>query len=389
MAQRLAGPTKGSAMRPWIIVLSSTAVAIAAAAAIARPALSLTPPAAIIPALMPLVPTLVVTALAVYALCAIVLTASTLVVVSLGLRRQLTYGAAHLGSARADWTAALADSGLQRLAPLPAFLQPRSIRSDGVVVLRGQFHPGEARREMAQLYYIWAARTHFFSALIALAGAVALGVAQQHGPLPLVPGLIPTMPAGLILAGLILLAILARLAIDVTIDPLIEAISGCPAESLEVALIRRAVDLLETAPTPRADRDLADPAPISSIPDRLIGALEEGHRALTDAIERLSTTTDGLASTTRSSIEAVESSLRAAEQRQSSMAVSGTADAAELSQLRQAVVALTSALERIPTGSVASKDTAPGAEPASRHRAAQPDLADQLKQLLQDIGTTP
>ncbi len=376
-------------MRPWIIVLSSTTIALAAAAAMAWPALSLTPPAAIMPALMPLVPTLVVTALAVYALCAIVLAAGTLVIVSLGLRRHLTHGAAHLGSARADWTAALADSGLQRLAPLPAFLQPRSVRPDGTIVLRGRFHPGEARREVARLYYIWAARTHFFSALIALAGAVALGVAQQHGPLPLVPGLIPTMPAGLILVGLILLALLARLAIDVTIDPLIEAISGCPAESIEVALLRRAVELLEAAPTPRAERDLDDPASTLQIPDRLIGALEEGHRTLFDAIERLSATTDGLVSTTRSSLEAVESTFREAEQRQSSLTVSGTADVAELSQLRQAVVALTSALERIPTGPVADRDTAPGTDLANRHRAAPPDLADQLKQLLQDIGTSP
>ena len=41
---------------------------------------------------------------------------------------------------------------------------------------------------MARLYHIWAARTHFFSALIVLAAAAALGLAQQHGALPVVAG---------------------------------------------------------------------------------------------------------------------------------------------------------------------------------------------------------
>ena len=374
-------------MRPWTIVLSSATAAIAAAAAMAWPALSLTPPAAIATALIPLMPTLVVTALAVYALCAIVLAAGNLVVLSLWLRRQLAPSPAHQGAARPDW-AAFADSGLRRLAPPSANPQPPSARPDGVVVLQGRFHPGEARKEVARLYYIWAARTHFFSALIALACAVSLGSAQQHGLLPIVTGLIPTVPAGLILVGLILLAALARLAVDVTIDPLIEAISGFPTELMDVSLLRRAVELLEAAPTPRRDRDLGDPASISQIPDRLVSALEEGHRALSNAIERLSATTDGLASTTQSSIETLESTFRLAEQRQPA-AMPAMADTAELSQLRQAMVALTATLERVPTGPATSRDMAPGSDLATRRREAQPDLADQLKQLLQEIGTVP
>jgi hypothetical protein len=374
-------------MRPWIIVLASATAAIAAAAAMAWPALSLTPPAAIAAALIPLMPTLVVTALAVYALCAIVLAAGNLVVLSLWLRRHLAPSPAHQGPARPDW-AAFADSGLRRLAPPSADLQPRSARPDGMVVLQGRFYPGEARKEAARLYYIWAARTHFFSALIALACAVALGAAQQHGLMPIVTGLIPTVPAGLILVGLILLAALARLAVDVTIDPLIEAIAEFPTEPMDVSLLRRAVELLEAAPTARRDRDLGEAASISQIPDRLVSALEEGHRALSNAVERLSATTDGLASTTQSSIETLESTFRAAEQRQLP-AMPATADMAELSQLRQAMVALTAALERIPTGPATARDMAPGTDLAAGRREAQPDLADQLKQLLQEIGTAP
>jgi hypothetical protein len=374
-------------MRPWIIVLSSATVAICAAAAMAWPGLSLTPPAAIAPALIPLMPTLVVTALAVYALCAIVLAAGNLVVVSLWLRRHFAPNSAHQGAAPPGW-AAFAESGLRRLAPPLANLQPGSARPDGMVVLQSRFHPEEARKEVARLYYIWAARTHFFSALIALACAVALGAAQQHGPLPLVTGLIPTVPAGLILVGLILLAILARLAVDVTIEPLIEAIAGFPTEPIDVSLLRRAVELLEVAPTPRRERDLGDSASISQIPNRLVSALEEGHRTLSDAIERLSATTDGLAATAQSSIETLESTFRGAEQRQRP-AIPAAADMAELSQLRQAVVALTAALEHIPPGPAASRDMATGTDLSTRRREAQPDLADQLKQLLQEIGTVP
>jgi len=374
-------------MRPWIIVLSSATAAIAAAAAMAWPALSLTPPAAIAPTLIPLMPTLVVTALAVYALCAIVLAGGNLVVLSLWLRRHLAPSPTHQGPARPDW-AAFADSELRRLAPPSANPEPHSTRAGGMVVLQSRFHPGEARREVARLYYIWAARTHFFSALIALACAVALGAAQQHGLLPIVTGLIPAVPAGLILVGLILIAALARLAVDVTIDPLIDAISGFPIEPVDVSLLRRAVELLEAAPTPRRDRDLGDPASISQIPDRLVSALEEGHRALSNAIDRLSATTDGLAFTTQSSIETLESTFRVAEQRQLP-AMPAMADMVELSELRQAMVALTTALERIPTGPATTRDMAPGTDLATRRREAQPDLADQLKQLLQEIGTVP
>jgi hypothetical protein len=376
-------------MRPWIVVLASTVVAIGAAAAMAWPELSLTPLSAIVPSLKPLLPKLVVTALAVYALSAIVLGTGNQVVLSLRLRRHLTRAPAHQGPARPDWTAAFAASGLQRLAPLPAFPQPRSARPDGLIVLQGRLRPREARREVARLCYIWAARTHFFSALVALAAAVALGAAQQYGPVPMVPGPIPTVPAGLVLVGLILLAILARLAIDVTVDPLIEAISGFPTEPIDVALLRRAVELLEAAPTPYPERDSSDRPVILQIPDRLIAALEHGHRALSDAVERLSATTEGLASTTRSSIEALDSTLRVAEQRQSPPAIAAIADTAELSQLRQAVVALTAALDRTPTEPAISTDTVPSTELVARHREAQPGLADQLKQLLQEIETTP
>jgi len=105
-------------MRPWMIVLTSAAVAIAAAAAMAGAVLSLTRHAATMPVLAPLLPELAVVALGVYALCAVVLTAANLVGLSLLLRRHFARTPAHRGPAGPDWTAALAAGGLRRLAPL-------------------------------------------------------------------------------------------------------------------------------------------------------------------------------------------------------------------------------------------------------------------------------
>ncbi len=381
-------------MRPWIIVLTSVAVAIAAAAAMAGAVLPLTRHAAIMPALTPLLPELAVVALGVYALCAMVLIAANLVGLSLLLRRHFARTPAYRGPAGPDWTAALAAGGLRRLAPLPAAPQPRPARPDGAVVLRRSFRPEEARREVARLCYIWAARTHFFSALIALAAAVALGEAQQHGSLPVVVGPIPTAAAGLIAVGLILIAVLARLAIDVSIDPLIDTMARLPAEPVETALLRRAVELLEAAQSVSLERGREVPAAATQIPGqipaRLAGALEQGQRALSEASERLVAATDGLAALNRSSLEAIEMRLHTVEQSRPAPGRPALAEAAELSQLREAVVALTEALQHVPAPPIAvGVESAIGTDVAVRRQQAQPALADELKRLLQEIATTP
>ena len=381
-------------MRPWMIVLTSAVVAIAAAAAMAGAVLSLTRHSATLPALVPLLPELAVVAFGVYALCAVVLSAANLVGLSLLLRRHFARTPAHRGPAGLDWTAALAAGGLRRLAPIPVAPQPRPGRADGTVVLRRSFRPEEARREVARLCYIWAARTHFLSALIALFALVALGAAQQHGALPVVTGPIPTAAAGLIVVGLILLAVLARLAVDVSIDPLIDAVARLPAEPIETALLRRAVELLEAArsvgPERGPERGYEAPAAAMQIPARLAGALEEGQRTLTQAIERLVAASDGLAALNRSSLEVLEARLRAAEQRQALPGQPALADAAELSQLREAVVALTDTLQRIPATPIAAgAEAATGTDVAVHRQPAQPALADELKRLLQEIATTP
>jgi hypothetical protein len=374
-------------MRPWIIIVASAAVALGAAAALVRPELGSTPHA-VLPSLLPLLPTLAAAALAVYALCAILLTSVDLIAEALRMRRHLDRNPPHHGPARPGWPAAFERSELRRLVPPPAAVQPRPAPVDGTVVLQGRFEPRDARREVARLCYIGAARTHFFSALIVLAAGVALGTAQQHGPLPIMPGPIPTVSTALAVAGLVLLAILARIAVDVAAEPLIEKIARLPAESVEAGLLRRTAVLLETAGAPGAARDLPAAGAALQIPDRLASVLEQGHHALLDAIERLSITTEGLATTTNSSIEALQATFRATELHEQTAIQNTEVDTTAMADLRDAVVALTALLERVRRAPAAADETADG-EPSAARPDREPDLARELRKLLQEIEPAP
>ncbi|MGH7029430.1 MAG: hypothetical protein ACREE9_08830 [Stellaceae bacterium] len=378
-------------MKSWMIVLSSAVVAIAAAAGAALPELSLTPHVGIVPGLRALAPILVVTVLAGYALCAILLTAASLVGSCVLLRYRLARIPAHRGPGDPGWTVAFEASGLRRLAPALAISPLRPGRADRTVLVRSRFRPEEARREMARLYQLWAARTHFCSALIVLAAAAALGLAQQHGALPDPFGPVPTVPAALILVGLILLAALGRLAVDVAVEPLIELLSRLPTEPVGIALLRRAIELLEAGPGAKLVQDDSAIASAPQIPERMVGVLEEGRRALLEAVEHLSATTDRLALTTRSAIEGLEAAVRDSEQRPSAAAESAILDADGLSRLHDAIVALTVALERVPILAPGPPvaESATGHDLPVRGREAEPHFAEELKKLLAEIGTAP
>lgn len=256
-------------MRTWIIVAVSLVVAVAAATALVPSELMAAPHAAALPRLAAVLPPAVVTALAVYALCAIVLGSCGLIVEALRVRRHLERNPAHHGPARADWTAIFETSPLRRLVPARAPTQPRPPPADGTVVLLGPFRARDARREIARLYYTGAARSHFFSALLLLAAAAVLGAAQLAGPLPHLRWAIPAVPAALAAGGLVLLAVLARIAVDVAAEPLIDAISRLPAETVEAGLLRRAAELFESAGEAGPARAAAAPAPAAPLPERL------------------------------------------------------------------------------------------------------------------------
>lgn len=371
-------------MRPWVIVLSSAFGALVVVAAIAIPEMIAAPRAEIAPILLSRSPALVVAALAVYGLCAILMTTAILITDILRLRHNLLQTAADPVSARPEWAAAFV-SGLRRLSPRLAAALAQSATANGGVALEFRLTAGETRGEWARLYYVSLARSHFLSALIVLAGVAALGLAHDHTSLPLQTGVIPTASALMIIAGLMLLGMLGRIAIDVTAEPLLEGISQLPNELAEVGLLRRAVELLELD----RNRPVANgtmPAPPAQIPERLIASIEQGHHALLDAVGRLSASTGALESTMRTSVEALETTLRMAAAQQRPSEDGKLTDAAGFPELRAAVEELTAVLQRlsaVPEGTEASARADDRTPPSQT--ASAPRLAHELRQLLQEI----
>ncbi len=369
-------------MRPWMIVLSSLSCGIVAAAALAWPEVSTAPRAEIVPVLLTHLPARTIAFLAVYALVALLLTTGALVGAVLPLRRRLAQMIAHRGPARLDWPVAFEASGLRSLAPKAPGLD-RTLLSERLL------DPSRTRGEIARLDYLGLARSHFFSALVGLAAIVALGLAQDHARFSLLSQPIPTVSAVLILVGLILLAVLARLAIDVAADPLVETMSQIPVERAETGLLHRAAELLEGVRFAATARGEATPPPALQLPDRLVEVFEDGHRALIEAIGQMSAAADALGATTRSSVEALEARLHAAEARPQPPAEAGRADAEGFAELRDAVQSLTALLERLSaprqTASEATLDTVPATRPA----ATEPQFARELRKLLQEIDAEP
>jgi hypothetical protein len=93
--------------------------------------------------------------------------------------------------------------------------------------------------------------------------------------------------------------------------------------------------------------------------------------------------TEGLATTTRSSVEALEAAFRAAELREPAGSPYGAGDAAVMSELRDAVRGLTAVLEHVGHAAAVEGDIEP---PVSRGHG--PDLALELRKLLQEMETT-
>jgi hypothetical protein len=372
-------------MPTWIIVLSSAIGAIVLATALAVAEVVNAPPSDIVTILMPHLPVLAVGALGVYGLGALMLTTTNLVASMIWMRHHL--GRAALGRTPVwqDWIAALGTNGFRRLATRSAQARPES--GDDSVVLPAPFTADEARREIARRNYICLARSHFLSVLIVLVGIVGLGLAQNHGALPFQTGVIPTLSAILIVAGLLLLAALGRIAIDVTAEPLLETIAQLTAEPEEIGLLRRVVSLLEAG----RDRSVADDA-IGELParfpERLVAAFEEGHLPLLNAVSRLSEITQALESAMRTSVEAFETAMRSAAAQQRPVDDDKTVGAMSFPELQAAVEELTAVLRRLSAAPENLEEATPltsyAAVPARRNAPA-PGLARQLRGLLQEI----
>ena len=373
-------------MRPWMIVLSSAIAAIVVAGAMVEPELLGAPRSDFGTILVAHLSMLAVAALAVYALCAMLLATGTLIGDGLSLRRRLGRIAKYPRPALRDWTTAFGSTEWRRLVPLPATESAGRAGANETILLQHRFSANTARGEIARLHYLWLARTHFFSALIVLSALIGLGLAQDHGSVPLLLGEIPAISAILMLVGLILLAILGRIALDVSTEPLIEMISQLATEHVvEIGLLRRLIEVLEGLRS-AAPVNLGAPASALQLPERLELVIEEGQRGLTAAARHLSMTTDALGTTIGSSVDALQTAISMV-----AAQLPSTADQVNktfgFSELQGAVEALTAALERLTTVPDTIEETPPGVDQAARRKAQIPHLARELRQLLQEIGT--
>lgn len=372
-------------MPTWIIVLSSAMGALVLAAALAVAEVVNAPRADIAAILVPHLPVLAVGALGVYGLGAMLLTTTNLVGSLIWMRHHL--GRAALGRTPAwnDWIAALGTDGFRRLATRSTQAALETVDDNGVA-RSARFTADEARSQIARRNYICLARSHFLSVLIVLVGIVGLGVAQSHGALPFQTGVIPTISAILIVAGLLLLAVLGRIAIDVTAEPLLETIAQLTMEPEQIGLLRRVVSLLEAGRDGSAAGDKIGELP-ARFPERLIAAFEQGHLPLLNVVSRLSETTQALESTVRASIEALETTLRSAGA-QRPVDDDRTFGATSFPELQAAVEELTAVLRRLSAAPESMEEATPLAGYPSmpaRRKATAPGLARELRGLLQEI----
>ena len=370
-------------MRPWIIILMSAIGAIVVATAMVGPELLAAPHSDFGSIVVPRLSVLAVAALAVYALCSMLLATGTLVTAVLSVRRRLEPMSGYRTPAQPNWTAAFGSTGLHRLVPWPVAESDRRTGASEKILLQGRFSAAAARAEVARLYYIWLARSHFFSALIVISAIVGLGLAQDHGSVSLPINAIPTVSAILILVGLILLAILGRIALDVSAEPLIETISLLAAASLEVALLRRILEVLETA-CATAAANVGAPASTFQLPERLEMVIEEGQRGLIDAARHLSITTDALGATLGSSIDALNAAISTTAAQLPPIADYAN-QAFRFSELEGAIEALTTVLRRLTTVPDIVEGPTLGADQGARRQVQEPHIARELRQLLQEI----
>jgi hypothetical protein len=371
-------------MRPWMIILMSAIGAIVVATAMVGPELLASPRSDFGSIMLPHLPVLAVATLAVYALSAILLATGTLVAGVLSVRRRLERMGAYRTPAQPNWTAAFGSTGLHRLVPWPVAESGRRTGASEKILLQGRFSASAARGEVARLHYIWLARSHFCSALIVISALVGLGLAQEHGAVPLPMSAIPTLSATLILVGLILLAILGRIALDVSAEPLIETISLLAAASLEVALLRRILEVLETACTTAAV-NVGAPVSTLRLPERLEVVIEEGQRGLIDAARHLSITADALGAALGSSIDALRTAISMATAQLPQIADYSN-QTSRFSELEGAIQALTAILRRLTTApDIIEGPTILGADQGARRQVQEPHLARELRQLLQEI----
>jgi hypothetical protein len=368
-------------MRPWIIVFSSAIGGIAVAAVLIIRELRELPPSDFASLLVAQLPAFAIAALAVYALCSMSMVTAASLTGILRIRRNVE--AIGPDADRSDWLAASGADGFRQLA-LKLGLDHSSAESSELrSLLRIFVLPSEIRREFARLHYILLARTHFFSALIVLAGIIGLGLAQDRGSVPFPWGTIPTMSGTLVLVGLVLLTVLGRIALDVTAEPLLERVPLFPAERVELGLLRRTVDVLERSSGVSSVSDERAAATPIQLPEGLLVYLEEGRHAVLEAVGHLSENMQALLAAVQSSAETILAAAAQQPMLDAERPASGEVTSAEL---KAAVEELTSTLKSLSAAPRIVEDAAPPPGPVPPQRTpASPRLARELRGLLQEI----
>lgn len=375
-------------MPTWSIVSSSAIGAILLATALGIAEVTNAPRSEVGTILISHFPVLAVGALGVYGLGAMLLTTINLVASMMWARHHL--GRVALGRTPSwhGWIAALGTDRFRRFVTRSAQAGPGTAETGGV--LSTPFTADEARREVARCYYICLARSHFISVLIVLVGIVGLGVAQNHGALPFQTGVIPTVSAILIVAGLVLLAALGRIAIDVTAEPLLETIAQFAVEPEEIRLLRNVVSLLEARRDhPAGDDRMGELS--ARLPELLAAAFEQGHLPFLDAVRRLSEITQALEAAMRTSVAAFETTMRSAAAQERPVDDDKVAGAASFPELQVAVEELTAVLRGLsaaPEDMEEATTLAAHAAVPARRKAPAPGLARELRRLLQEIDAT-
>jgi hypothetical protein len=182
-------------------------------------------------------------------------------------------------------------------------------------------------------------------------------------------------------AGLLLLAVLGRIAIDVTAEPLLEIVAQLTVEPEETGLLRRVVSLLEAGRAGPVAGDRSGDLP-ARLPERLVAAFEQGQLPLLKVVSRLSEITQTLEETVRASVKAFETILRSAAAQQRPI------NDDKVPELQAAVEELTAVLRRFSAGpeNVDEATSLSGyASVPARRKAASPGLARELRGLLQEI----
>jgi hypothetical protein len=366
-----------------MIVLFGLVAAVAAAAGAALPWPPLEPVAAILPSLLPYWGTLALAALAGYAVATLLATAATLLADLAALRRRVSHLAEQWHTAERDVLAAFRPSRLRLLAARLAAATGDPAGADAATAMPELIRPGEVRREAARLYYIWLARSQFFTAMALLAALAIFGVAQQHRPITRLPGEIPVVWGLLTLSGLAVLAALARLAVDVAVEPVIGALAEIPWERPESRLLRRMAELMQASRSAAAVPGRPQ-RPAGEFADQFARALDRSRRAWVEVAGNLVSAANGLQATLRAAAESLEHSLQSMPASPPEPGSGGSAGGS-FAELQSAVERLTAAIERLGQAATAPGNEAALRETLRRQASGSGQVVDELAKLLREI----